>query len=73
MVETKKTRAAHVRTVLVFCLEMRDKYGSCVEIQAGKTLSAPHFHALTILLGIRQILKVHCFVIVFSDDLLDFL
>lgn len=33
MVETKKTRAAHVRTVLVFCLEMRDKYGSCVEIQ----------------------------------------
>lgn len=56
-----------------FCLEMRDKCGSYVEIQAGKTLSAPHFHALTILLGIRQILKVHCFVIVFSDDLLDFL
>lgn len=40
---------------------------------SSQTLSAPHFHALTILLGIRQILKVHCFVIVFSDDLLDFL
>lgn len=54
--KTKKTRAIHVRTVLVFCLEMRDKYRSCVEIQI-EMCHLKKLYSISLSLSVRIVVK----------------